>query len=128
MNAKAAEEVLNAPARVRGQSGQLARRLRAFLGLTQEELAHLLGVRVRTVARWESGATEPNAAAREKMEYLEQLAATLETVMERHHVARWLETPNPELLGQPPIDLVQSRYGRRVLEQEIERAQWGIPG
>ena len=43
--------------------------------------------------------------------------------MERHDVARWLETPNPELLDQPPIDVVESRYGRCVLEQEIERAQ-----
>jgi len=102
--------------------------LRKLLRLTQEDFARLLGVRVRTVVRWEVGAVEPNPATREKLEYLLQLARTLEMVIDRGHIAQWLTTPNPEFLDQPPLDLIQSRYGRRVLEQELERAEWGIPG
>ncbi len=40
----------------------------------------------------------------------------------------WLETPNSELLNQPPIDLIQSQYGCLRLEKELDRAEWGIPG
>lgn len=57
-----------------------------------------------------------------------RLAKVLEDVMDRGRIAQWLTTPNPEFLDQPPLDLVQSRYGRRVLEAEIERAERGIPG
>jgi transcriptional regulator with XRE-family HTH domain len=102
--------------------------LRKLLRLSQEDFARLLDVRVRTVARWEVGEAEPNPATREKLQYLVRLAKTLENVMDRGHIAQWLTTPNPEFLDQPPLDLVQSQYGRRVLETEIERAEWGIPG
>jgi transcriptional regulator with XRE-family HTH domain len=102
--------------------------LRSLLRLSQEDFARLLGVRVRTVARWEVGAAEPNPATRERLQYLLRLARKLEKQIDRGHIAQWLTTPNPEFLDQPPLDLVQSRYGRRVLEDEIERSEWGIPG
>jgi len=102
--------------------------LRKLLQLTQEDYARLLDVRVRTVVRWEVGATQPSPATREKLEYLLRLSKSLEKLIERKHIAQWLTTPNPEFLNQPPVDLVRSQYGRRVLEQEVERSEWGIPG
>ncbi len=102
--------------------------LRRLLQLTQEDYARLLDVRVRTVVRWEVGTTEPNPATREKLEYLLRLSKSLGKLIERKHIAQWLTTPSPEFLNQPPLDLVQSQYGRRVLEQEVERSEWGIPG
>jgi DNA-binding transcriptional regulator YiaG len=103
-------------------------KLRKLLRLSQEDFARLLDVTLRTVVRWEVGAAVPNPATREKLEYLLRLAHQLENVIDPEHIARWLTTPNPEFLDQPPLDLVQSRYGRRVLEQELERSDWGIPG
>jgi uncharacterized protein (DUF2384 family) len=88
----------------------------------------LLDVTVRTVVRWEVGATEPNPATKEKLEYLLRLSKLLGKLIERKHIAQWLKTPNPEFLNQPPLDLIRSEYGRRVLEQEVERSEWGIPG
>ena len=102
--------------------------LRRFLQLTQEDYARVLDVRVRTVVRWEVGATVPNPATKEKLEYLLRLSKSLGKLIERRHIAQWLTAPNPEFLNQPPLDLVQSQYGRRVLEQEVERSEWGIPG
>lgn len=102
--------------------------LRRFLQLTQEDFARLLGVRVRTVVRWEVGDTRPNRATRDRMKYLLRLSKSLAKLIGKQHVAWWLTTPNPDLLDQPPLDLVQSKYGRRVLEQEVERSAWGIPG
>jgi DNA-binding XRE family transcriptional regulator len=102
--------------------------LRRFLQLTQEDYARLLDVRVRTVVRWEVGATEPNPATKEKLEYLLRLSKSLGKLIGKKRIAQWLATPNPEFLNQPPLDLVQSKYGRCVLEQEVERSEWGIPG
>lgn len=129
------EVVLESPASPAGTTRGIARTgkgrphtLRRFLQLTQEDYARLLDVRVRTVIRWEVGATEPNPATREKLEYLLRLSKSLGKLIERKRIAQWLTTPNPEFLDQPPLDLVQSQYGRRVLEDEVERSEWGIPG
>jgi len=103
-------------------------KLRRLLQLSQEDYARLLDVTVRTVVRWEVGATEPNPATQEKLEYLFRLSKSLGKLIERKRIAQWLTTPNPEFLNQPPLDLVQSEYGRRVLEHEVERSEWGIPG
>ena len=40
------------------------RRLRRELGMTQEELAHALGITVGTVNRWENGRFRPSKLAR----------------------------------------------------------------
>ena len=129
------EVVLESPASSAGSARGMTRpgkgrphELRRFLQLTQEDYARLLGVRVRTVVRWEVGATVPNPATREKLEYLLRLSKSLGKLIEKKHIAQWMTTPNPEFLDQPPLDLVQSEYGRRVLEQEVERSEWGIPG
>ncbi len=44
--------------------GDFVRRLRTRLGLTQEELAHALGITVGTVNRWENGRFRPSKLAR----------------------------------------------------------------
>jgi DNA-binding transcriptional regulator YiaG len=38
--------------------------------LSQEAFARLVGVSVRTVARWESGASKPSLLALEKLRYI----------------------------------------------------------
>ena len=43
---------------------ELVRRLRSKLSLTQEELAHALGITVGTVNRWENGRFRPSKLAR----------------------------------------------------------------
>ena len=129
------EVVLESPALPAGSAGGMTRpgkgrphELRKLLQLTQEDYARLLDVRVRTVVRWEVGATKPSPATKEKLEYLLRLSKTLGKLIEKKRIAQWLTTPNPEFLNQPPLDLVRSQYGRRVLEQEVERSEWGIPG
>ena len=113
--------------RVRGRRPQ-PMELRLFLKIPQEEFARLLGVSTRTVARWESEGVKPTPDIRDQLDFLLKLSRRLDELIEREHITDWLITPNPEFLNQPPVDLVQSKYGRQVLEQEIERAEWGIPG
>ena len=51
------------PAQVEAQGGVI-RYLRRKVGLTQEELAHALGITVGTVSRWEKGRFRPSRLAR----------------------------------------------------------------
>ena len=51
------------------------RMVRTFLGLSQEHLAHMLGVDVRTVKRWESGYHAVPDRRRVQIEALEDDAA-----------------------------------------------------
>jgi len=43
------------------------RNLRRNLGMTQEEFAHLLGITVATVNRWENGHNSPTRLARKAL-------------------------------------------------------------
>lgn len=49
---------------------ELVKDVRKQLGLSQEELAHELGVSFATVNRWENGKTIPSKLARRQIEYL----------------------------------------------------------
>ena len=44
--------------------------IREKLGLTQEEIAHKLGVSWGTIARWEAGKSKPSKLARKAIENL----------------------------------------------------------
>lgn len=48
---------------VRTMTGPEVKALRQNLGMTQEDLAHELGVTVSTVNRWENGHTRPSRLA-----------------------------------------------------------------
>ena len=73
--------------------GELVRRLRSKLGLTQEELAHELGITVGTVNRWENGRFRPSKLARSTIvEFAKKHGVNLESETEsgagqsaRHH-------------------------------------------
>jgi DNA-binding transcriptional regulator YiaG len=48
--------------------GEHVKRLREGQSLSQEALARLIGVSVRTVVRWESGESRPSPLANEKLQ------------------------------------------------------------
>jgi DNA-binding transcriptional regulator YiaG len=61
------------------QMGEMVRRLRSKLGLTQEELAHELGITVGTVNRWENGRFRPSKLARSTiLEFAKKHGVSLE--------------------------------------------------
>lgn len=55
---------------VDGNTSALVISVRRKLKLTQEEFAHLVGVTVSTVNRWENGHVEPSRLARKAMQRL----------------------------------------------------------
>lgn len=88
---------------------------REFAGLTQQDLASLVGVHVRSVANWErKGSRVP-----------EQKEASVRKAMRRG--LEFAETTKPELLGMRISDLTQAGYkeaverGRHAVDQILHQ-------
>ena len=97
--------------------------LRKKLDLSQEEMAHLMGVSMRTVARWETGGVEPEPLLQRKLCGLKLVVEALKNVGEAKDIVEWLETPEPRFHEQPPMDLLASAYGTKELLAHV--ASWG---
>jgi tetratricopeptide (TPR) repeat protein/transcriptional regulator with XRE-family HTH domain len=113
-----------------GKRLRLAQRRKA-LGLTQEDLAALLGVERSTVVRWEQGETEPLAWIRPKLaKALEVPAGRLGALLAVHDLARSGGPVPPVPRQLPPA--VEDFTGRaaelEALTGLLEGASAGSPG
>ena len=97
------------------------------LGLSQAAFAHLLGVSIGTVSRWERDEVQPDEEIERRLVRLRYIAAALSAVMEPRAAAEWLETPRDEFDGNPPRDLLGSRYATAHLAHCIDRWLAGSP-
>lgn len=103
------------PSRIRG--------LREQFGLTQTELAHAVGVSLRTVQNWERAGT---SGSPRQLRDLDELWTTLKETMKIEEVPIWLHSPNDALGGERPIDLLQEGKVRDLIV-EFRRLQAGEP-
>lgn len=97
------------------------------LQMSQEAFARLLEVSVATVSRWEREAVTPDTYLDAKLRRLERVAEKLGESMPGERLAKWLQGPNPDLKGLPPVDLLGSEYGARKLDDMIEQLMHGVP-
>jgi putative toxin-antitoxin system antitoxin component (TIGR02293 family) len=106
-------------------AGAVIRRLRDALGLSQEVLAGVLGVSVRTVVRWEREGDEPPPLERERLEWMAELVDVARTIMENEDVGPWFKTPKAALDGRRPVDLLGSLRGLQQIQRLLESTRWG---
>ena len=99
--------------------------LRTMLKLDQETFAHLLGVRVRTVSRWETEESNPDDLATVKLIRLNEIANMLLKIMSPSGASNWLQRPLNELEGVAPLDLLGSEYAMKALKRLIRQAVEG---
>jgi putative toxin-antitoxin system antitoxin component (TIGR02293 family) len=97
---------------------------RTALALSQERFAGVIGVSVRTVARWEQG-DEPSALERERLEWIRDLVDIAQSIMEDDQVAAWFATPKIALDGRRPLDLVGTFRGLQQVRGLLEATRWG---
>ena len=77
---------------------QYLRAVRAWAGLTQEELAAQLEVGKRSLTRWESGDADPSPRGMEAIATWAQARRSNVTAV---RLARWLRTKPLHTLGRP---------------------------
>jgi len=97
--------------------------LREHLGLTQTELAHALGVSLRTVQNWERAGA---AGKPRQLRDLEELWTILKESIKGSEIPAWLRSKSDAFAGQRPIELLKEGKARDILV-EFRRLQAGEP-
>lgn len=100
--------------------------VRGALRISQETLARLLKVSVRTIVRWEKEGDEPPLLERERIELLYEVVELAKEVMNPEALPAWFSTPKEALSGRPPADLFSSFRGIQQVREMLEKTRWGI--
>jgi transcriptional regulator with XRE-family HTH domain len=106
-----------------GNSESRVRLLREWFGLTQTEMAHALGMSLRSVQNWEHGNT---AAKGHRLRDLEELRSVLDEIVPEPELPVWLRSENQALGGRQPVELIVQGKARDILA-EFRRLQAGEP-
>jgi transcriptional regulator with XRE-family HTH domain len=89
--------------------------LREAFGLSQERLARLVGVSVRSVARWEAGQTVPSPLAERQLAALVRLKRELDLLMRPDSINDWMARPQSRMAGRTPRQVLMSEGPEPVL-------------
>jgi transcriptional regulator with XRE-family HTH domain len=103
--------------------------IRRVFGVSQAQIATILGTTPRTVSRWRSTSSAhvgPRPAAAKSLRELAQLRWLLETEIGQDASREWLRTPNPALRGQAPLDMLLAGEHDRVLGLVISLGEGGL--
>lgn len=120
MTVRASSEWLNlrasGPPRIQITLEPAIRQLREDFGFDGRDLALVLGVDQRTIARWSSGDAFPRHEAKARLEALADLDERLNELFVSWEAARgWLRTPSRHLGDLAPIDAVRAGRIDRVV-------------
>ncbi len=97
------------------------------LKLTYFELAALLGVSPRTLARWNPAKSRLDPVSGDRLVRSARLYAIAAEVLEDDEAAaRWLKAPQRALGGAVPLQLAQTDVGARAVEGLLGRMEHGV--
>jgi DNA-binding transcriptional regulator YiaG len=99
--------------------------LRKRAHLSQEKLARLLGTSWVTISRWERNVVVPGGEASERLERLSQLVDRIAGAIPADRIFEFLDTPNPQFRGHPPMELLTSDYSFQDLLSFVDGAKSG---
>jgi len=100
---------------------------KAALGLTNEELASVLGVSPRTVARLDPAGSSLDAVSGDRLVRSARLYAIAAEVLEDSAAAaQWLKLPQRALGDAVPLELAQTDVGARAVEALLGRMEHGV--
>ncbi|HWN73031.1 MAG TPA: hypothetical protein VNN15_04395 [Solirubrobacterales bacterium] len=93
-------------------------------GLSNTELAQLIGVAERQVRNWSAGMNAPSGRNRDRLLELHYVVGLLREVYTREGAEIWLHGRKKSLEGRRPIDLLENDESDVVLDA-IERLRAG---
>ena len=97
------------------------------LGITNEELAGVLGVSPRTLARLNPARSRLHPVAGDRLLRSARLFAIATEVLEDDAAAsRWLKAPQRALGNAVPLDLARTDVGARAVEALLGRMEFGV--
>jgi len=97
------------------------------LGLTNAELAALLGVSARTLARWNPARSRLDLVSGDRLLRSARLfAIAVEVLEDREAAARWMKTPQRALGGAVPLQRAKTDVGAREVEALLGRMEHGV--
>ena len=91
------------------------RSLTETLGLTQDEVAGIVGTTPRTVGRWWSGESTPQPPKQKLLRELAYVAEEISRVLQPSDAKEWLFMPNRQLDHDSPADRIEKGQYRSVL-------------
>ena len=114
----------------RVESGLPAASALAFkdaVGLTNEELATLLGISARTLARWQPDRSTLDLVSGDRLLRSARLFAIAADVLEDPQAAaQWLKSPQRGLGDAIPLELARTDVGARAVEELLGRMEHGV--
>ncbi len=99
--------------------------IREKTGLSQEQLAQLLGTSWVSVSRWERKVARPSSTAATRLQRLRELLERIGRALPGEEVPNFLRTAHPLLRGYRPIELLDSEYSFRDLLAFVDAAKSG---
>jgi putative toxin-antitoxin system antitoxin component (TIGR02293 family) len=101
-------------------------RVKAALDLDEKSIAGLIGVSPRTITRRKKE-KRLSSGESDRVARLARILDLAETVFEdRDKAKEWLHTPNPALGMETPLDLLDTDYGAKRVEEVLWRIEYGV--
>lgn len=111
----------------RGLPARAAFDLKELLGVSNESLAQLLGMSVRTFARLDRAKGVLDAVSSDRLHRVARLVGMAVDVLEDEAAAvRWLKMPQHALGDAVPLDLLGTDVGARAVEVLLGRMEYGV--
>jgi putative toxin-antitoxin system antitoxin component (TIGR02293 family) len=97
------------------------------LRLTNAELASILGISARTLARLDPAKGRLDSVSGDRLVRAARLYSIAAEVLEdAEAAARWLKSPQRALGGATPLHLAESDVGTRAVEALLGRMEYGV--
>jgi len=96
------------------------------LQITQAELATLLGISARSLARWNTRSRLDLVSGDRLVRSARLFSIASEVLEDADAAARWLKAPQRALGGAVPLELAQTDVGARAVEALLGRMEHGV--
>ena len=96
-------------------------------GLSDQQVAQVLGISARTLARHKISHKPLNAVQSDRIFRLARIASRAEDVFESREAAfDWLKSPNRALGGAIPLELLDTDAGTVMVDEVLTRIDYGV--